>query len=31
MKKATVWIEGLDRLNNANPRDAKKPGIGGLC
>ena len=26
-EEAKVWIQGLDRLNNANPRDAKKPGI----
>lgn len=27
IREATVWIDGLDTLNNANPRDAKKPGI----
>lgn len=27
IEEATVWIEGLDTLNNAHPRDAKKPGI----
>jgi type III restriction enzyme len=30
LEEATVWIDGLDRLNNANPRDAKKPGIS-MC
>jgi type III restriction enzyme len=27
LEEATVWIDGLDKLNNANPRDAKKPGL----
>ncbi len=27
LEEATVWIEGLDKLNNANPRDAQKPGL----
>ena len=30
LEEATVWVEGLDRLNNANPLDSKKPGIS-LC
>lgn len=27
IKEATIWIEGLDTLNNVHSRDAKKPGI----
>jgi len=27
LEEATGWIEGLDKLNNANPRDAKRPGL----
>jgi type III restriction enzyme len=27
LEEATVWIEGLDKLNNANWRDGEKPGV----
>lgn len=29
-EEATVWIEGLDKLNNYNPNQAGKPGIA-MC
>lgn len=29
-EEATVWIEGLDRLNNHNPHQAGRPGIS-MC
>ncbi len=30
VEEATVWVEGLDKLNNANPRSSQVPGIA-LC
>lgn len=29
-EEATVWVEGLDRLNNHNPKDSSKAGIS-IC